>query len=244
MIDLDRTSFPRWRDRIARVEEELEDEPAENLPRSYPGYPTWPLPRVRRRRRLFESLGSALLGRRSARSLDSEMPPARALARILWLGHGIHTGAGHGPVPSAGGLRAIELYLAVFRSAWLPAGLYCYLRGEHHLAQIRPGGDREHCEQSWAPALATVSGGALLWIVVGDGARARHKYGDRGEHFLALEAGHLMQNLCLLSHAGGLATVPLGGFYERPLARALVLPSGDRVLYTGVCGRPTNPGPR
>jgi nitroreductase len=77
-----------------------------------------------------------------------------------------------------------------------------------------------------------------LWLVVGDGARAAGKYGARGLRFLLLEAGHLMQSLCLLSASLGLATVPLGGFFERPLARLLGLPAGDEVLYLGACGAP------
>jgi nitroreductase len=66
----------------------------------------------------------------------------------------------------------------------------------------------------------------------------RAKYGARGLRFLLLEAGHLMQNLCLLSRSLGLVTVPLGGFFEAPLARLLVLPETDEVLYVGVVGAP------
>ena len=35
----------------------------------------------------------------------------------------------------------------------------------------------------------------------------------------------------------GWATVPLGGFFEGEVARALALPAGDAVLYLGLCGR-------
>jgi nitroreductase len=58
---------------------------------------------------------------------------------------------------------------------------------------------------------------------------------------LLLEAGHLMQNLCLLSQSLGLTTVPLGGFFERELARRLTLLESDEVLYAGVCGEPLDP---
>jgi len=81
-----------------------------------------------------------------------------------------------------------------------------------------------------------VEGGALLWILVGDGARVAAKYGDRGGRFLLLEAGHLMQNLCLLSASLGLATVPMGGALEPEVARALSLPASDAVLYVALCG--------
>jgi nitroreductase len=88
------------------------------------------------------------------------------------------------------------------------------------------------------PSLELVRGGALAWILVGDHARVAARYGRRALRFLTLEAGHLMQNLCLASHAAKLCTIPLGGFFERPLARALQAPRTDRVLYAGVLGRP------
>jgi hypothetical protein len=47
-----------------------------------------------------------------------------------------------------------------------------------------------------------------------------------------------MQNLCLLSTSLGFCTVPLGGFFEREIARELTLPATDVVLYVGLCGRP------
>jgi SagB-type dehydrogenase family enzyme len=86
--------------------------------------------------------------------------------------------------------------------------------------------------------LNQIDGGACLWVLVGDGPRVTAKYGDRGYRFLLLEAGHLMQNLCLVSASLGLATVPLGGYLEREIARAFSLPATDLVLYLAVCGFP------
>ena len=51
-----------------------------------------------------------------------------------------------------------------------------------------------------------------------------------------------MQNLCLVSASLGWVTVPLGGYLERDVARALALPAGDLVLYAGVCGKPVPAG--
>jgi nitroreductase len=62
------------------------------------------------------------------------------------------------------------------------------------------------------------------------------KYGDRTDRFLLLEAGHLMQNLCLVSTSLKLTTVPLGGVLEAEVSARLTLPPTDRVLYAGICG--------
>jgi SagB-type dehydrogenase family enzyme len=231
--ELDRTTFPAWRDQILEAEAGGDALPGE--PRSYPGYLRWPLERARPR--WWVALDGVLLRRRCLRTLATELPSRRVLSRLLQGSHGI-TGPDHGgPVPSAGGLQALELYVAVLEPSWLPAGLYHYDRTGPHLSQINPHVDREEWQER-VPSLLQVEGGALLWLLIGDGERVTSKYGERGQRFLLLEAGHLMQNLCLLSASLGLATVPLGGYFEREIARQLALPETDLVLYVGVCGRP------
>lgn len=230
MHELDDTTFPAWREGIARYE--ADEAAIVHVPRSYPGYPRWPLPRPGRR--LRSSLERALATRVSPRALDRELPSANVLGRIAWLAHGVRRDGGRGAVPSAGGLQALELYVNVLATAgWLPPGRYHYDRVAHALAQLAPAID-----DLALPSLTTVAGGALAWIIVGDRARVAAKYGARAEKFLLLEAGHLMQTLCLACADLGLATIPLGGFYERALARSLELPATDDVLYVGLCGGP------
>jgi SagB-type dehydrogenase family enzyme len=138
-------------------------------------------------------------------------------------------------MPSAGSLQALELYLAVLSSGWLPTGWYHYDRAGHHLVRLAETSRAELLPI--VPSLNLVQGGTILWVLVGDGARVRAKYGERGLRFLLLEAGHLMQNLCLLSASLALTTVPLGGYFEADLARVLSLLPTDEVLYTGLCGK-------
>ena len=231
--ELDRTTFPDLRERIARAE--AEGDAMISRPRSYPGYPRWPLERVRPRRWSI-SLEQVLTVRRCLTALDTGMPDRRVLSRLLQSAHGINAAHNRGPTPSAGGLQALELYLVSRPASWLPPGIYHYDRLGHHLAQIADRADRVVWDDI-VPSLRAIDGGALLWIVVGELPRVAAKYGDRAGRFLLLEAGHLMQNLCLVSAALGLCTVPLGGAFEREIARRLVLPSTDAVLYLGVCGR-------
>ncbi|HEY0195012.1 MAG TPA: SagB/ThcOx family dehydrogenase [Kofleriaceae bacterium] len=226
--ELDPTTFPAWRDELTAFDEAGEPDHA---PRAYPGYRRWPLPRSKPRWR--SSLDRALRRRRSARSFDGKQPAPAELGRLCELAHGVCGEAGRGPVPSAGGLQALELYLIVRAPGWLPPGAYHYDRAGHALSTI--------CEapaDDLVPALFTVDGAPLVWVIAGDGARVAAKYGPRGLRFLLLEAGHLMQNLCLVAADLGLSAVPLGGFFERALATALQLPPADEVLYAAVCGRP------
>jgi SagB-type dehydrogenase family enzyme len=237
MTELDRSNQSSFSARIARAE-------AKQMviePRDYPGFPTWQLPRERAR--WLSRLDAALQARRSSHVLDTLVPSPNMLGRILQHAHGISGSLFRGPTPSAGGLQALELYLVHWRKAWLPPGVYHYDRRRHQLAQVVAGAN----ESAWldrVPSLRLVSGGALLWLIIGDSARVSVKYGERADRFLLLEAGHLMQNLCLLSNSLGLVTLPLGGVFEREVARELKLPANDLILYEGVCGRPIAARPR
>jgi SagB-type dehydrogenase family enzyme len=227
--ELDRASWPELRDRV------LGHAPGSSPPepRAYPGYPKWPLPKVRNR--ALAGLDHTLTTRRSAQTLGTELPSARTIARILLKAHGVCADRSRGPAPSAGGLQAQELYMVALSAGWLPAGVYHYDRAGHSLSQIVDTAERERWLEL-IPSTNAVRGGALLWILVADRQRVSDKYGDRSDRLLLLEAGHLMQNLCLLSASQGLCTVPQGGSLEHEIARELLLPGGDVVLYTGVCG--------
>jgi SagB-type dehydrogenase family enzyme len=228
--ELDRSNFPDLRERIARAE----SEPFVPRARSYPGYPHWELERLRPRR-WVAPLEHVLAARRCAPALATSTPGHRALSRLLLAAHGITAELDRGPNPSAGGLQALELYLVHWASSWLPSGLYHYDRRGHHLSRVVDRADRAGWAE-WVPPLRAIDGGALLWVIVGDVPRVAAKYGDRAGRFLLLEAGHLMQSLCLLSVSQGLCTVPLGGSFESGIARQFALPATDSVLYVGVCG--------
>jgi SagB-type dehydrogenase family enzyme len=220
--ELDRTSWPAFRDAAGGFE------PSGDIrPRSHPGVPRVALPRPRARR--LAPLDRALVARRSARKLSTDPLPDRELGHLLHFSHGAVEAGARGPVPSAGGLQALELYLVRFGD-----GAFHYDRAGHHLSRLG-GADRADW-RTRVPSLDLVEGGSLLWLIVGNVERVEPKYGARGLRFLLLEAGHLMQNLCLVSASLKRATVPLGAFFERDVAAALGLPKTDLVLYAGLCG--------
>jgi SagB-type dehydrogenase family enzyme len=231
MTQLDQINAREFAARIAEAEANGFD----ITPRNYPGYPSWALPHVARRWRV--SLGAALRRRRCCATLETTFPDPKTLGEILESAHGITGDGFRGPTPSAGGLQALELYFAHWQDGWLPPGVYHYDRRGHALSQINAGAD----ESDWRrriPSMHQISGGALLWIIVGETRRVAAKYGERADRFLLLEAGALMQNLCLVSTSLRHCTVPLGGCLELEIARALQLLPSDVVLYAGLCGKP------
>lgn len=211
-------------------------------------------------------------GAAAALTVGARLPSAAQLARLLRLAHGISGAEWRGPTPSAGGLQALELYLAVWdEGAWLDPGSYHYDRRTHGLARLTRRRDaqsllpplsmtavddtgraawRERVPSLGFPPLAPPPGatasaadprpsdeaGAGLLILVGNLRRVEAKYGERAERFLLLEAGHLMQSLCLLALQLTIDLLPLGGALEREVAAALRLPQGDAVLYLAAFG--------
>lgn len=230
LTELDRINLPDMAERIAQAE--ADGSVVE--PRRYPGYSTWPLPRSRQR--WWPSFDSTLANRRCVHKFGNQSPDAKTLGRLLQAAHGITGEFFRGPTPSAGGLQALELFVVNWQRGWLPEGVYHYDRCGHHLSQIVSAASSERWREL-VPSLHQVEGGALLWLLIGDTQRVATKYGERGDRFLLLEAGHLMQNLCLASTSLGLCTVPLGGCLEREVAQELRLPHGDRVLYVGISGQ-------
>jgi SagB-type dehydrogenase family enzyme len=228
--DLDETTFPAWLAAIA-----AHQPPADGaLSRSYPGHPRRALP-PHRPRRLGTTLDRALAARRTPAALGTAALDEPSLARILASAHGITGDQTRGPVPSAGNLQALELYLATWAPGWLAPGWYHYDRTAHVLAELVAGATRDDVAAA-IPSLATIDGGALCWILVGDRARVAARYTRRATRFLLLEAGALLQNLALASTGASRATVPLGGFFERALARRLSLPRTDAILAAAACG--------
>lgn len=231
VTELDEVSHQEYRESTG-IGSGIKTEP---VPRSYPGYPIHLLPFLKNR--WFCPMDAVLDKRRSSRHLYADLPDERILSHLLRKSHGVLYSNARGATPSVGGYQSLELYLAVWEEDWLPEGVFHYNRASHQLAHVVTSAKR----QSWkelAPSLGDIRGGGLLWIIVGDTTRISHRFGPRGERLLLLEAGHLMQNLCLMSQSLGVTTVPLTQFFEAKISKELQLPRTDRVLYLGVCGYP------
>lgn len=206
------------------------------------GRPTVALPEPAR---LDQSLGDAIVRRRSQRSFDLRPIGLDALTALLHAGYGVtHMFADDGDrpalsfrsVPSGGALYPLELYAAALRVSGLESGLYHFDPPAQRLELLRPGltGDTL-AKLSTYPDVA--SSCATLVLVAAIFGRTRFKYGLRGYRFALLEAGHVAQNILLAATALGLAAVPLGAFYDRPTDMFLELDGvNESTLYTIAVG--------
>jgi SagB-type dehydrogenase family enzyme len=164
------------------------------------------------------SLGDAIERRRSAPPGVLRPIPLRELATILscsYASRGRTRTEMRRPVPSAGALYPLELYVVAQAVGGLDPGVYHYSPFRHGLSLLAPL-DRPRVRAALVDP-GQADGAAAIVVVTAVFWRSRFKYGQRGYRFALLEAGHLVQNAVLAATQFDLAALPLGGFYDRRL---------------------------
>jgi SagB-type dehydrogenase family enzyme len=137
------------------------------------------------------------------------------------------------PVPSAGGLYPLELYVVSNRVEGVVPGIHHFNARDRTLelvsepctiAEMLP--DLMH-QRFLEPASAL----CLLTAVL---PRTLRKYGARGYRYVLMEAGHVAQNICLRAAEIGLATLCVGGFTDHQVNRRLGLDGAAEAALYGV----------
>lgn len=180
--------------------------------------------------------------RRSRRDFKREPLNKRELSLLLKyscgntgeIGEGRHRRA----QPSGGGRFPIEVYPIVFRGGEdLSRGLYHYNVKEHSLDVLR---DREFSgvdihnlfTYPWVKDVAcAIVMTSVFW-------RNQNKYGERGYRYILIEAGHIGQNVYLVSEALGLKCCALGGTRDEALEKLIDIDGvTESVIYALAIGK-------
>jgi len=174
--------------------------------------PALPPPRPLRGR-----LDDLLARRRSERAAVQRPIDLRDLATLLAASYAARPRGGElrRPVPSAGALYPLELYVIALAVTGLAPGVYHYDPFRHRLALVRPAPFDGVRKALVDPGLADLA--SAFVVVTSVFWRSRLKYGLRGYRFALLEAGHLGQNAVLAAVDLDLVALPLGGFHDRLL---------------------------
>lgn len=187
-------------------------------------------------------LGSAIANRESRRNYTREALTIDELAFLLWATQGIRTRLDRGhalrTVPSAGCRHAFETYLCLLNVAGVAPGIYRYLPLEHQLLLIsepdHPGLriGRAALGQMWTADAAAV----FIWTAIP--SRMEWRYGMAAHKVIALDAGHLCQNLYLACEAIGAGTCAIAA-YDQQQMDALVGVDGDEefTIYLAPVGK-------
>ena len=115
--------------------------------------------------------------------------------------------------PSAGSTFPIELFVAVRENGMeeLDAGIYHYLSDGHALKKLS-GKDiiGDLAGACYNQEFITKAGASIL--VASEESRTTRMYAGRGERYVYMEAGAVMQNISLEAVELGLGTVIVGAF--------------------------------
>jgi SagB-type dehydrogenase family enzyme len=151
------------------------------------------------------SFEQALVRRRSVREFSTEPLTRSEIGQLAWAGQGV-TDAQRGlrTAPSAESLYPMELFIATSE------GLFNYRPTEHSLQQTM----EQDIRGELARATLTpdpVAGAACSIIIAGSSRRITNRVGSKSRIFVAMEAGHIAQNIQLQAVCMGLGSVPIGG---------------------------------
>ena len=121
--------------------------------------------------------------------------------------------------PSAGARYPLEVYILSFKTD-LTIGLYHYYIKNHSLEMLSSSDSIDLnfdliFNQEW------IKKASFLIFITARFKRNTNKYADRGYRYILMEAGHMGQNIYLLTEALGLGCCAIGGFVDGQLNKLL-----------------------
>lgn len=175
------------------------------------------------------SLIDAMRRRRSNRSFLDEALSMDELSFLLWATQGVRATRGVTTlrtVPSAGARHAFETYLCVRRVTGLAPGVYRYLPQGHELVleAAAPDAASRLAEACFGQSFVGRGAVAFVWTVIP--ARMEWRYSLAAHRVIAMDAGHVCQNLYLACEAVGAGTCAIGA-YDQEAVDALLGVDGD-----------------
>lgn len=161
-------------------------------------------------------VGEAMLGRESVRNYAPTQITLEELTALLWATQGVRRIANEATalrtVPSAGSRHTFETYLAVSRVESLDPGLYRYLPFDHQLALLYLDSDIGTKAANACLGQTFVGKAAVTFFWTTIPARMEWRY-DRAAHkVIAIDAGHVCQNLYLASQSLGAGTCAIAAY--------------------------------
>jgi SagB-type dehydrogenase family enzyme len=187
-------------------------------------------------------LRTAIHNRRSRRIYRDEPMTVEELSFLLWATQGVReridAGNAYRTVPSAGCRHALETYLCILNVTGIDRGLYRYLPLEHQL--LFEFMDERLAERIVEAAFGQASPGeaavTFLWTAVP--YRMEWRYGEAAHKVIAIDAGHVCQNLYLACEAIEAGTCAMAAYDQEAMDRFLGIDGTDEfVIYLAPVGK-------
>ncbi len=166
-------------------------------------------------------MNEALKKRISCRNFSPKSILMSQLSSILWAGQGVISQKydQRRTAPSAGSTFPLELMVAVRKEGVdeLEAGLYQYVSADHGLKRI---GETDIARDISAACFNQefLKHAAVTVLIASNNERTTRMYAERGERYVYMESGAVMQNIALESVELGLGTVIVGAFDDEAIA--------------------------
>jgi SagB-type dehydrogenase family enzyme len=187
-------------------------------------------------------LEAAIAGRKSRRTYSAEPLSMDELSFLLWATQGVRgpVSARHAyrTVPSAGCRHAFETYLACFRVSGLEKGIYRYLPLSNELVLVGRNDRLEHLTAVAAlnQSFAGKSAVTFVWTVIPE--RMEWRYGLAAHKVIALDAGHVCQNLYLACEAIAAGTCAIAAYDQDAMDRLLGIDGEEEfTIYLAPVGK-------
>lgn len=187
-------------------------------------------------------LKTAIANRRSRRRFLDQNISLEELAFLLWSTQGITSEISHGhayrTVPSAGCRHAFETYLAIFKVDTLEPGVYRYLPLSHEL--VFEFEDEMLSEKMITASLGQAYPGrcavTFIWSAVP--YRMEWRYGLAAHKVIALDAGHVCQNLYLACESINAGTCAIAAYDQEEMDELLGLDGQEEfTVYLAPVGK-------
>lgn len=186
-------------------------------------------------------LTEAIWRRESRRKYSKRPINLEELSFLLWATQGIRYISGPNAfrnVPSAGCRHALETYLAMFNVEDINPGIYRYLPLSHELIFEKDEDNLKNKIIKGTMGQIFAGSGALTFIWTAIPYRMEWRYGLASYKEIALDAGHVCQNLYLASEAIGAGTCAIAAYNQEYMDQLLNLDGEDEfVIYIAPVGK-------
>ncbi|MBN2346800.1 MAG: SagB/ThcOx family dehydrogenase [Candidatus Aminicenantes bacterium] len=188
------------------------------------------------------SLQAAIAGRRSRRDYAPDPLSLEELSYLLWATQGLRRAkpplGNFRVVPSAGCRHALETYVACLRVEGLEKALYRYLPFGHELVEVaRPEHLAGHlAEATFGQRFCGAGAATFVWTAVP--ARMEWRYGEASYKVIAIDAGHVCQNLYLACENIGAGTCAVAAYDQERMDELLGVDGDEEfTIYLAPVGK-------
>jgi SagB-type dehydrogenase family enzyme len=193
------------------------------------------------------SLADAIGRRRSHRTFSDEPLTLEEVSYLLWCAQGVTatvrdaTGAAvqsFRTAPSGGARYPLESYLLAHRVKDLPPGMYRYLPVEHKLAVLGDPGSLAAAVQAACYGRPFVGQAAAVFVWTAVPYRTEWRYAYLAHRMIAMEAGHVCQNLYLGAESIGAGACAVLGYDQTSMDQLLGVDGRNEfTLYLACVGK-------